>query len=241
LSDGDRPETADVRALLDRIAEIAHVGAEQRPKFLERVKACLRRYATEKLADQQEHPKREIAALEPVEADARRLLKRLHSLPKRLRSVAKRLRLEADARRLLEQLRSLPEGLRLPLGAGNTESRLHELIGATGTRFAAAIDNVETPLDELAGNAKIVLAALRRRAAPNRLANAASVQLRKGLLEVFAPDAPDDDAERDRRVAEALRLLGVRYPNEKKDRKRFQGRLGRESPDSCTKKSECGR
>jgi hypothetical protein len=226
-------EAADVRALLDRIAELAHVGAEQRPCFFERVKVLLQRYEAEKLANQQEHPKREIAALEPVEADARRLLKRLRSLPKRLRSIPKRLRsipkrlrLEADARRLLEQLQSLPEGFRLPLGAGNTESRLHELIGAPGTRFVAAIGDLEPQLDELAGNTEGKLANLRSRPAPNRLANAASVQLRKGLLEVFAPDTPDppDEAERDRRVAEVLRLLGVRYPNEKKDRKRFQGR-----------------
>jgi hypothetical protein len=230
-------EAAAVETLLDRIAELAHAGSEQRPCFFERVKVLLQRYEAEKLADQQEHPKREIAAYKLVQAAARRLLKRLHSLPKRLRSRPKRLRLEADARRLLEQLQSLPEGLRLPLGAGNTESRLGELIGASATRFAAAIDNVKTQLDELVGNTGRELANLRSRLAPNRLANAASVQLRKGLLEVFAPYAPDDEAERDRRVAEALRLLGVRYPNEKKDRKRFQGR-GRESPDSCTEKSE---
>ena len=112
----------------------------------------------------------------------------------------------------------------MPLGAGNTESRLRELIGAPGTRFVAAIGDLEPQLDELVGNTGRELANLRSRPAPNRLANAASVQLRKELLEVFAPDAPDDEAERDRRVAEVLRLLGVRYPNEKKDRKRFQGR-----------------
>jgi hypothetical protein len=211
-------EAAAVEALLDRIEEIAHVGEPQRPRFRAEVRVLLWRHEVEKRQNQQEHPKREIAAYKLVQADARRLLKRLLPPSKRRRE-----RLRAAARRLLTRLRHLPEGVRLPLRAGNTETRLGELIGASATRFAAAIDNAETQLEELAGNAKIVLAALRRRAAPDRLANPASAQLRGGLLKVFAPYIPDA-RKRDRRVTEVLRLLGVRYPNEKKNRGRFRGR-----------------
>jgi len=84
----------------------------------------LQRYEVETLQNRQEHPKREIAALGPVQVDVRRLLKRLRARSKRLRRSRR-----ATARRLLKRLQSLPEGLRHPLGAGNTETRLVELIG----------------------------------------------------------------------------------------------------------------
>jgi hypothetical protein len=223
---GSDAEAAGVEALLDRIAEIAH--AEQRPEFRERAKVCLWRYEAETLQNQQEHPKRQIAAYKPIAADARRLLQGLRGPSKRLRR-----RRRARARRLLERLRALPDGLRLPLGAGNTETRLVELIGATGTRFVAAIPTVEPQLEELLGRVERELAALSRRPLPNRLANPASDQLREGLLELFAPFTPDD-AELDRRVAEVLRrvaevlqLLRIRFPNEKKNRGRFRGRFRR--------------
>jgi hypothetical protein len=227
-----RAEAAAVETLLDQIVEIADVGREQRPQLREEVRVLLWRHAAETPANRQEHPKRAIAAYKIVQASARRLLKGLRPLPKR-----PRLRLRADARRLLEQLLSLPEGLRLPLRAGDTETRLVELIGDTETQFVAAFANIEPQLDRLLCNTERELAKLRSGPTPNRLANPASAQLRVGLLEVFAPYAPDE-AERDRRVAEVLRLLGVGHPNEKKDRKRFQGRARPRSRDSCTEKSE---
>jgi hypothetical protein len=214
-----RAEAAAVKTLLDQIAEIAHVGRKQRPRFREEVRVLLLRYEVETRANRQAHPKRDIAAYKPVEEDARRLLRRLRSRSKRLRRSRR-----ATARRLLKGLRDLPDGLRLPLGAGNTETRLVELIGATGPRFVAAIDNVEPQLAELAGGVERELAKLRRRPTPNRLANPASDQLREGLLEIFTPFAPDD-AELDRRVAEVLRLLRIRFPDEKKNRGRFRGRF----------------
>ena len=216
---GSDAEAARVETLLDRIAEIAH--AEQRPEFRERARVCLWRYEAETLQNQQEHPKREIAAYKPIAAAARRLLQGLRSPSKRLRR-----RRRATARRLLKRLRDLPDGLRLPLGAGNTETLLRDLIGATGTQFVAAIDNVEPQLAELAGRVERELAKLRRPSTPNRLANPASDQLREGLLELFAPFTPDD-AELDRRVAEVLQLLCIRFPNEKKNRGRFRGRFRR--------------
>jgi hypothetical protein len=167
-------EAAEVKARLDRITKIAHVSREQRLRFREEVRVLLCRYVAETLANQQEHPKREIAAFEPIEADARRLLKRL---------------------------RSLPEGLRLRLKAGNAE----------------------TQVEEVAGNAERELAALKRRPAPNRLANPAAVVLRTELMRLIGAHAPDA-RERDRRVAQVLRLLRIRSPDAKKDRVRFRKR-----------------
>jgi len=120
----------------------------------------------------------------------------------------------------------------LPLGAGNTETCLVELIGATQPQLAAASDNIKNQLEEMAGNVEHALAELRRRPTPARLANPAPVMLRMGLLEIFPPyaaDAAERDrrvalTERDRWVAEVLRLLGIRFPSAKKDRGRFRGR-----------------
>ena len=142
VPDASAAKAAVVEGLLDRIAEIAHVDSERRPRFREEVRVLLQRYEVETLQNRQEHPKREIAALGPVQVDVRRLLKRLRARSKRLRRSRR-----ATARRLLKRLQSLPEGLRHPLGAGNTETRLVELIGATKAQLAAAIDNVETQLE----------------------------------------------------------------------------------------------
>jgi hypothetical protein len=235
---GSDAEAARVETLLDRIAEIAHVGGEQRPEFLERVKVCLWRYEVEKRQNQQEHPKRQIAAYKPIAADARRLLQRLRSRSKRLRRSRR-----ATARRLLKWLRDLPEGLRLPLGAGNTETGLVYLIGATGTRFVAAIDNVEPQLDELLGNTELELAKLRRQATAGRPPASAALHLQQGLRAAFAECGPvcphahasgrrGEKPAKARRcepyldcwTAKALDELGVAHSNPKKNPRRFRGR-----------------
>jgi hypothetical protein len=64
---------------------------------------------------------------------------------------------------------------------------------------------------------------LRSRPTHRRLPNPAPVVLRKEMLRVFAAYAPGDAATRTQRVAGVLRLLGVRFPNPKKDAARFRG------------------
>jgi len=232
------PKAADVKARLDRIAELAHVGAEQRPEFSERVRICLWRYEVEKRQNQQEHPKREIAAYKLVQASARRLLKGIRPLLKR-----PRLRLRAAARRLLEQLRTLPEGLRLPLKAGNTETLLRDLIGATGIQFVAAIANIEPQLDELLGNTERELAKLRSQATAGRPPASAVLHLLQGLLATFAEcgpvcphaHAPGRKGEKpakarcckrylNRDTDMALDELGVAHSDPRKNPRRFRGR-----------------
>jgi hypothetical protein len=116
------------------------------------------------------------------------------------------------ANQTLRWLESLPCGCRLSLRAGNTESQLRELI--TG---------VEQELSRLQN--------LR---APNRLAGPARIGrwLRGSLLELFVRFANDSLPERSTRklVADALVRMGVRFPDEKKNRAQFVGLVKPHSP-----------
>jgi hypothetical protein len=131
----------------------------------------------------------------------------------------------------------------LPLGAGNTETGLVELIGATGTQFVAAIANVEPQLDELLCNTECELAKLRSQATAGRPPASAALHLQQGLCAAFAEcgpvcphaRAPGRRGEKpakarccesclDRWTATALDVLGVAHSDPKKNPRRLLGR-----------------
>jgi hypothetical protein len=114
------------------------------------------------------------------------------------------------ARVMLKWLRSLPQSVRLPLRKGATETWL--------TEWIASIDASLTDLQKK-----------RRHRGGN-----AGIDLRRNLIAICAEHLPDaHDAtdpqrqakakKRERLVADILSFAAIKFPNEKKNRKRFTG------------------
>jgi len=158
------------------------------------LKPAIRAYRVRMLADSQERPARIVAALK---------------------------RGLNPATSLLEWLNSLPQSLRQELRAGGVELLLHELAILT-QRLKTRVEDrvcywqghVETHRPAGEGDA--------------------SLDLRRSLTEIItkrlsdAPAAAErqkraNERRRRRWVADACREIGARYPNEKKNRRRFTG------------------
>ena len=124
-------------------------------------------------------------------------------------------------KKLRDWLNSVPDGLRFELRAGGLEGFLDD--------FAVLVD-------ELVSHAEARSAYWQGHVEPNRPVGEGEMGrwLRQWLAEIIAthwPDSPDvtakgkrvNDGKRRRWVADAARLIGARYPDEKKNPGRFAG------------------
>jgi hypothetical protein len=107
------------------------------------------------------------------------------------------------ARDLLRWLNSLPPGLRFELQAGGMEELLEALISKTKHRLAYWQRHVETHRPSGKG--------------------AASLDLRRSLIDIIAAHSSADERKQRNWVAFACGEIGARYPLEKKNRQRFTG------------------
>ena len=127
----------------------------------------------------------------------------------------------ARAKKLLEWLKSLPPSLRLELRAEGIEGLLNDLA---------------VLLDALGSNAKKQSAYWQGHVESHRPTGAAnaSLSLRQSLMDLVTRFSPGDPSDSDRQkrknrhnwdrwVATAAKAIGARYPDEKKNRRRFTG------------------
>jgi hypothetical protein len=114
-------------------------------------------------------------------------------------------------KRLLEWLKSIPDGLRLELRQGDIEE---------------LIDDLAVLLDALSSNIEERSVYSQNHVWKHRPAGGADAGLclRQSLI-VLMDEVHPDVSERTRRawVAGAVKLVGAKYPNEKKNRARFTG------------------
>jgi hypothetical protein len=110
---------------------------------------------------------------------------------------------------LLAWFKSLPPGLRLELRAGELEGSLEALIPKTNDRLAHWQGQVKAHRPSGEG--------------------AASLDLRRSLIDIIAKYSLADERTQRNWVAFACRKIGAKYPDEKKNRRRFTG-VGEHKP-----------
>jgi hypothetical protein len=118
------------------------------------------------------------------------------------------------ATKLRDFIEKLPDDLRINLEAAGLETNLQFL-------------NVSLPV--LIMRAKSQIMRWKKHVAQNRPAGEKDIgeRFRQDLMAIFEKHAPNTtEKERRRRVAEICKHFGAKYPNEKKDRKRFLGQTG---------------